>query len=73
VPGLSTTELRELHQRVVQAQRSLGEPVEMRFETLVAQLSRQVPKLLTEHGYKSVTFEVITRDGKVKLKPSPQK
>jgi hypothetical protein len=71
--GMSEAELRALHQRVVSAQRELGDPVEMRFETLVVQLSRQVPKLLAEHECKSVTFDVITRDGKVKLKPSPQK
>lgn len=73
VPGMSEPELRALHQRVVAAQRALGEPVEMRFETLVVQLARQVPKLMSEHACKSVSFDVVTRDGRVKLKPSPQK
>lgn len=71
VPGYSEESLRELHRRVVSAQRSAGEATEMRFETLVSQLSRQVPKLITEHGCKAVAFDVVTRDGKVKLKPSP--
>lgn len=71
VPGYSEESLRALHHRIVNAQRAAGDSSEMRYETLVAQLARQVPKLIVEHDCKGIEFDVVTRDGKVKLKPSP--
>jgi hypothetical protein len=68
VPGMSDKDVRELYQKVITAQRAAGEQNETRFETLVAQLTRQVPKLMEEHGAK-VSFEVVNKDGKVRLKP----
>lgn len=68
VPGMSDKDVRELYQKVISAQRAAGEQNETRFETLVAQLSRQVPKLMEEHGTK-VAFDVVNKDGKVRLKP----
>jgi hypothetical protein len=65
--------MRALHQRIVTAQRAAGEQAHMKYEVLVAQLSRQVPRLMEEYRCDAVTFDVVTKDGKVRLKPRPGK
>ncbi|MCS6914336.1 MAG: MXAN_5187 C-terminal domain-containing protein [Myxococcales bacterium] len=70
VPTLTEEQLRELHRRVVEAQQAIGEKV-TRYEVLAAQLQRQLPQLLAEHRCTSITFDVVTKDGRVRLKPRP--
>jgi hypothetical protein len=73
IPGMSSDEIQALHRRIVEAQQMAGETTLIRFDALVAQLARQVPKLMDEHGCTEVKFEVVTRDGRVRLKPKPVK
>jgi len=51
--------------------RAVGEAA--RYETLVASLAKQVPKVLEQPGAKGVKFDVAIRDGKPVLKATPTK
>jgi hypothetical protein len=71
IVGMSERELRELHQRFLQARQANGETATVKFETLVSSLAKQVPRLLASPGVKSVRFDVAVQDGKAILKAIP--
>ena len=71
VPGMSEADLRALHQRYLDACRSLGDRREVRFEALVASLQKQVPSLLEKNHVSAVSFDVAVKEGKVILRAVP--
>ena len=73
IPGMSEPELRALHQRYVDAQKSSGAAGSVRYETLVNSLAKQVPSVLAKPGVKGVRFDVTVENGKPILKAIPQK
>jgi hypothetical protein len=72
VPGMSVDDLRALHQKYAATRKQAGEP-EVKFETLVNSLARQVGKVLEQPGVKGVRFDVDLKDGKTILKAIPQR
>jgi hypothetical protein len=73
VPGMTETELRALHQSYLQACRQLGDARDVKYESLVASLQRQVPLLLERNQCSEVAFRVVVRDGKAVLKAQPKR
>jgi hypothetical protein len=73
VPGMSETELRALHRKYQAAKQSTGDAAPVRYETLVASLAKQVPKVLERPGVKGVRFDVEIKDGRPVLKAIPTK
>ena len=73
VPGMNETELRALHKKYVDARTASGDAAPVRYESLVASLAKQVPKLLEQPGVRSVTFDVSVKDGKAVLKAIPKR
>lgn len=73
IPGMSEPELRALHQRYVDAQKSSGAAASVKYETLVNSLAKQVPSVLAKPGVKGVRFDVTVENGKPILKAIPQK
>jgi hypothetical protein len=73
VPGMSETELRELHRRYVEACRSLGDQRDVRYDALVTSLQRQVPALLEKNRADALVFDVAVRGGKVILRAVPRR
>ena len=68
VPGMSEAELRELHRRYLEACRTVGDQRDVRYEAMVASLSRQLPALLEKKGAQAFAFDVAVRDNKVILR-----
>ena len=73
IPGMSEQELRTLHQRYVDAQKASGAAAQVKYETLVNSLAKQVPSVLAKPGVKGVRFDVSVENGKPILKAIPQK
>lgn len=68
VPGMSETELRELHRRYV-SERGAA----VKYETLMANLERQVPALQRQLGSQRLRFVVVRGDdGQILLRALPQ-
>ena len=55
----------------VQARKSIGSPDEVSFENFIAKLKMNEGKLKAQHQCRAVRFRVLTKDGKVSLKPVP--
>jgi hypothetical protein len=53
------------------ARRAVGNPDEVSFEGFIAKLRVNEGKLKAQHQCKAVRFRVVTKDGKVTLKPVP--
>jgi len=53
------------------ARRAIGNPDEVSFEGFIAKLRVNEGKLKAQHQCKAVRFRVVTKDGKVTLKPVP--
>ncbi len=53
------------------ARRAVGNPDEVSFEGFIAKLRVNEGKLKAQHNCKAVRFRVVTKDGKVSLKPVP--
>lgn len=53
------------------ARRGIGQPDEVSFENFIAKLKVNEGKLRAQYQCKSVRFRVLTKDGKVSLKPVP--
>jgi hypothetical protein len=53
------------------ARRAVGNPDEVSFEGFIAKLRVNEGKLKAQHQCKAVRFRVVTKDGKVSLKPVP--
>jgi hypothetical protein len=73
VPGMSEAELRTLHKRYADARAASGDKTPVRYETLVASLAKQLPKVLEQPGVRGVRFDVAMKDGKPILKAIPTK
>lgn len=68
IPGMSEAELRDLHRRYVEACRAVGDGREVKYDALVASLSRQVPGLMEKNPERALGFDVAVRGGKVILR-----
>ena len=55
----------------VEARKSIGSPDEVSFENFIAKLKMNEGKLKAQHQCRAVRFRVLTKDGKVSLKPVP--
>jgi hypothetical protein len=53
------------------ARQSIGQPDEVSFENFIAKLKVNEGKLRAQYQSKAVRFRVVTKDGKVSLKPVP--
>jgi hypothetical protein len=73
VPGMSEAELRALHKKYTDARAQVGEKAAVRYETLVASLVKQMPKVLEQPGARGVRFDVSVVNGKAVLKATPTK
>jgi hypothetical protein len=73
IPGMSETELRALHKTYQDARTASGDKATVRYETLLASLAKQVPKVLERPGVKGVRFVVEVKEGKPIVKAIPTK
>ena len=53
------------------AKRETGHPDEVSFENFIAKLKVNEGKLRAQYQCRAVRFRVVTKDGKVSLKPVP--
>ena len=53
------------------ARKAIGQPDEVSFENFIAKLKMNEGKLKAQYHCKAVRFRVVTKDGKVSLKPVP--
>lgn len=65
--------MRRIERTLSEARRRVGDRTETNFDTLKAQLTKQVPVIKQQHGAKSVEFQVVIKDGKAVLKAIPRK
>jgi hypothetical protein len=72
-PNLSDDKLKAVYDAYVTAKRRNQEDTsKMSFESVAANLRKQVPELLKQHNAKSVEFKVVIKDGKATLKAVPK-
>ncbi len=57
---------------VTAKRRNQEDTSKMSYESVAANLRKQVPELLKQHGAKSVEFKVVIKDGKATLKAVPK-
>lgn len=69
---LTEPKLRKLYETYVSARKRCGEGVDLRYEDMAAALRKQVPRLISETGARSVEFKVVIRSGKTVLKALPK-
>ena len=70
---LSDDKLKAVYDAYVTAKRRNQEDTsKMSYESVAANLRKQVPELLKQHGAKSVEFKVVIKDGKATLKAVPK-
>jgi hypothetical protein len=62
---------KRIYTEYLSARRSIGQPDEVSFENFIAKLKVNEGKLRAEFQCKVVRFRVVTKDGKVTLKPVP--
>jgi hypothetical protein len=62
---------KRVYTEYLDARRATGHPDEVSFEGFIAKLRVNEGKLKAQHQCKAVRFRVITKDGKVTLKPVP--
>jgi hypothetical protein len=67
--GLSDSRVRELHQRLVDAQRQLKTERAVSVEGLAKTLREAEKKLRSQHGDRKIDFDVVVKDGKAVVKP----
>jgi len=65
--------VRDLHRQYVAARRALGDASEVKYEQILATVTKQGPKILAEHQANAVDFGVVVKDGRVILKATPKK
>ena len=71
--GLSEDKLKAVYDAYVTAKRRNQEDTsKMSYESVAANLRKQVPELLKQSGAKSVEFKVVIKDGKATLKAVPK-
>jgi hypothetical protein len=69
---MNDADLRALHRNYLEALRSLGDRRDVRYESLLGSLVKQVPTLLERNRCRELTFSVVIRDGKVVVKAHPK-
>ncbi|MBZ0238034.1 MAG: hypothetical protein K8M05_37325 [Deltaproteobacteria bacterium] len=62
---------KRVYTEYLEARRATGHPDEVSFEGFIAKLRVNEGKLKAQHQCKAVRFRVVTKDGKVTLKPVP--
>ncbi|MEZ4359856.1 MAG: MXAN_5187 C-terminal domain-containing protein [Kofleriaceae bacterium] len=62
---------KRLYTEYLEARRGIGQPDEVSFENFIAKLKVNEGKLRAQYQCKSVRFRVVTKEGKVTLKPVP--
>lgn len=73
-PGMDEQSTQELYKRFVQAKKLLGENTDnIKYEHIVATISKQAPGIMQQHKAKGVEFSVVIKDDKVILKATPKK
>lgn len=73
-PGLSDDQLRRLYDTYVHARQRTNESVDgISYESLAANVRRQVPTLLAKYGCESLEFKVVIKDGRALLKAVPKR
>lgn len=72
-PGMDEGKMRDLYNRYQQARSAVGAAGEVKYEQLVATVSKQGPKILEQHSAREVEFNVVIKEGKVILKATPKK
>jgi hypothetical protein len=71
--NLSDDKLKAVYDAYVTAKRRNQEDTsKMSYETVAANLRKQVPELMKQHNAKSVEFKVVIKDGKATLKAVPK-
>jgi hypothetical protein len=71
--NLSDDKLKVVYDAYVTAKRRNQEDTsKMSYESVAANLRKQVPELLKQHNAKSVEFKVVIKDGKATLKAVPK-
>ncbi len=70
---ISDDYLRRIERTLSDTRKKIGDATETNFDTLKAQLAKQVPLIKQQHGAKSVEFQVVVKDGKALLKAIPKK
>jgi hypothetical protein len=72
---MTEDQMRALYRRYVQAKRLVSDPSadNVKYEALVATVSRQTPQILQKYGCNQVDFTVVVKDDKVVLKAIPKK
>lgn len=63
--------MRELYQRVVDANTALGQPTSMSLEQLTAVVSQQTRTIRERYQAPAIAFRIDTSEGKVKLRAKP--
>jgi hypothetical protein len=67
--GVSDQRVRELHQRLVDAQRQLANARPVSVEGLAKSLRDAEVKLRAQHGNRRIDFDIVVKDGKAVVKP----
>lgn len=62
---------KRLYTEYLAARKAVGQPDEVSFENFIAKIKMNEGKLKAQHQSKAVRFRVITKEGKVSLKPVP--
>jgi hypothetical protein len=72
-PGPSEAQIQALYKRYLDARRNNQERTDnVKLETIAKTVRDMVPKLAEKHAGKRIEFEVVLKDGRVALKPSPK-
>jgi hypothetical protein len=67
--ALSDQRVRELHQRLVDAQRQLANARPVSVEGLAKSLREAETKIRAQHGNRKIDFDIVVKDGKAVVKP----
>ncbi len=70
--GMSEEKMRRLYSVYMQAKKRTGENSNLSFESLAAQLRKQVPAIRAKHKCQNVDFKVVLKNGKAMLKAVPK-
>ena len=70
--GMSEEKMRRLYSVYMQAKKRTGEASNLSFESLAAQLRKQVPAIRAKHNCEQVDFKVVLKNGKAMLKAVPK-
>lgn len=70
--GMSEDKMRRLYSVYMQAKKRTGENSNLSFESLAAQLRKQVPAIRAKHKCQNVDFKVVLKNGKAMLKAVPK-